>query len=336
MAPGISVIMPVYNSAAYLSEAIQSVLNQTFQDFELLIIDDGSTDGSQEKILSYTDNRIKLFENSENRGPSYSRNKGFSYSQGTYIAFVDADDIALPDKFEKQFSYMEQHTHIGACGTYAEYIGTKTGDWKYPISDNEIRCRLMWGSSLINSTVFIRKKIIDLHNIRFNEQYRTAEDYKLWVDIGRVSELYNIPKVLLKYRVHSEQATATKKNLMDRTKSWIVIDQLRYAGVQILEKDFEVILKFISYLYDFDLSELSRLFEIYLEFIQKNSLSLLYDPQIIEAQIRDRLFEACYFSTEKCGVKAIQQYRNYFNFNDITLIGRLKFYYRSAKKYIPI
>lgn len=328
----ISVILPVYNAADYLAEAIESILNQSFQNFELLIINDGSTDNSKEIINSFSDARIRSIDNNGNKGLIYTLNRGIEESIGAYIARMDADDIALPKRFEIQFNYMEQHPQVGACGTYAEYIGDRQGFWQYPVDDATIRCRLMWGSSIIHPTAFIRSSILNTHHIKFSDAYIAAEDYKIWVDISRVAQLHNIPEVLLKYRTHSHQVTTTKGSTMDFTKTKIIFENIVSTGVNLLETDFDILFKFITYKYNFHISELNRLIEIYNIFIEKNNVLQTCNPLIINKQIKERIFEACYFSTKNCGLDAVKSFKRNFNLDDISVSKQLKFYYKALKK----
>ncbi|MHB8261599.1 MAG: glycosyltransferase family 2 protein [Bacteroidia bacterium] len=329
--PEISVILPVYNAADYLAEAIESILSQSYQNFELLLINDGSTDNSKNIINSYSDTRIRYFENDGNKGPSYTRNLGLIHSKGDYISFLDADDMALPNKLEQQLTFMKQHHEVGVCGCYAEYFGDRVGTWQYPVSNKEIRCRLMWGSSIIMSAAFIRKNTLANNNIQFSDKYLPTEDFKLWVEMSKVSQLHNIPEVLVKYRTHRQQITVTKEKLMNETKTKIILEQLSDAGVKLLENDFDIVFKFICYKYDYFIHELNRLLEIYVEFISLNNISQKLDSTIINRQIEERLFEACYFSTKQCGLKAVTIFKRYFNFNDILFMKQMKFYYKALK-----
>lgn len=332
MPPEISVIVPVYNSGNYISEAIESILNQSFQNFELLLVNDASTDNSKNKILEYKDNRIVLIDNPGNKGVAFSRNEGLKIAVGKYVAFLDADDIALPNRFEVQYNFMEQHPETGACGTYAEYFGERTGIWKYPISHEEIKCRLMWGSSIVISSAMVRRNILVENTILFDEYFPPTEDYKMWVDIGQVSFLQNLPNVLIKYRVHKEQATTARKRIMDEKKTEIILEQLASSGVSIKENDFAVLLKFITFEYHFPVPELNRLFEIYLEFISKNNISMAYEPNIINKQIKERLFEACYHSTDTSGMAAIKLYKKYYGLGGVDIAKKMKFYYKGMVK----
>jgi glycosyltransferase involved in cell wall biosynthesis len=329
MALSITVILPVYNAANYLLEAIESILNQSFKDFELIIINDGSTDDSEIIINSILDKRIRYIKNDGNKGLIYTLNRGIEEATGVYIVRMDADDVSLPTRFEKQYAYMEQNPDVGACGTYAAYIGNRIGVWQYPVLDTEIRYRLMWGSSIIHPSAIIRKSVLTQHNIKYNEQYLAAEDYKLWVDIAKVSKLYNIPEILLQYRTHNKQVTTTKISKMDNTKSKIIFEQIVSAGVTLSEKDFDIISKFVLYTYNFTALELNRLFEIYVLYMQKNKTVHLCNPVLIDNQIKERLFEACYFSTKNCGLEAVKIFNKQYKINEVDFMKRIKFYYKA-------
>jgi glycosyltransferase involved in cell wall biosynthesis len=165
----ISVIMTVYNGEKFLREAIDSVLNQTFQDFELIIIDDGSTDSTLKIINSYSDSRIRLIENIQNRGQSYSRNLGIKESKGEYVAIMDADDIMYPSRLEKQLDFLQSQNRI-ICFSWADIIN-ETGEWvklKTHISDSQLihaklifECPLIHPTAMWNKESFINNNFLD-------------------------------------------------------------------------------------------------------------------------------------------------------------------------------
>ncbi len=143
---------------------------------------------------------------------------------------------------------MEQNPEIGVSGTFAEYFGERAGLWKYNVTHNEIKCHLMWGSSIIHPSAIIKKETLINNNIIYQENLRDTADYKLCVDLSKVSKLGNLPEVLLKYRVYKEQATNARKKLMDEKKTEVIIEQLTMSGVNIMENDFTILLKFITFL----------------------------------------------------------------------------------------
>lgn len=193
----ISVLMPAYNAADYIREAIDSILNQTFTDFEFVIINDGSTDATEEIILSYSDERIQYYANECNMGIVTTLNRGIDLCRGKYIARMDADDVSLPDRLEKQVHCLDAKRHVVACGTVYAVLGdepnmpvdvaTNAEDILY---DMAIYCQFA------HSTMMIRKDTLDQYKLRYREEYKCAEDYKLWTEMLQYGEMENIPEVL--------------------------------------------------------------------------------------------------------------------------------------------
>lgn len=208
--PAISVIMPVYNCEYFVREAIESILTQTFTNFEFIIINDGSSDNSEKIILSYKDERIKYYKNETNIQLIQTLNNGLNLANGKYIARMDADDISYPTRFEKQYSFLEKNSNFIICGSQIRYFGheiKRKVEW-IKNNDEDIKNQLFIGSCFAHPSVLIRKSIIDELNIRYNNQYKHAEDYKLWSDLAAYGNFYNFPEVLLKYRISSNQISA--------------------------------------------------------------------------------------------------------------------------------
>lgn len=193
----ISVLMPAYNAAEYIREAIDSILTQTFTDFEFVIINDGSTDATEEIILSYSDERIQYYTNKCNMGIVKTLNRGIDLCRGKYIARMDADDISMPNRLEKQVRCLETNPHIVACGVlYAIYgdqqqtpvdVATDMLDVRY---DMAIYCQFA------HSMVMMRKDVLKINQLQYREKYKYAEDYKLWTEMLQYGEMENIPEVL--------------------------------------------------------------------------------------------------------------------------------------------
>ncbi|MDQ3047217.1 MAG: glycosyltransferase [Bacteroidota bacterium] len=206
--PSVSVLMPVYNGEQFLREAIDSILGQTWKNFEFIIINDGSTDGSEEIILSYKDNRIVYLKNEINLGLIATLNKGLSIAKGKYIARMDADDVSLPERFAEQFKYMEIHTEVGVSSTYYHYIengSIKKSNFWY--GSEEVNTLLLFNSCLCHPAVFIRRSLLEENNIRYESDFRHAEDYRLWAVLSRVARFGIIDKTLFYYRLHPSQVT---------------------------------------------------------------------------------------------------------------------------------
>ena len=202
----ISVILPVYNGEKFIGEAIESILNQTFTDFELIIINDCSIDNTEDIVFSYKDKRIRYYKNERNLQLIASLNKGIKLSTGKYVARMDADDIALSKRLYEQFVFMEDNLEIVACGTWAISFGNSREKLiKVPVEHSSIFLYSFLRNPIIHPTVMIRKCYLSQNNLLYSHEFKHAEDYKLWVDLMKLGKLANIPKVLLKYRLSSDQ-----------------------------------------------------------------------------------------------------------------------------------
>ncbi len=222
----ISIVLPFYNAEAYLSESIESIVNQTFQDFELLAIDDGSTDGSVSIVKSFDDKRIRLI--SLNHNFIESLNYGLKVSKGKYIVRMDADDIMLPKRLEVQHNFMEANLDIDVCGSWAQSFGNNNGTIKYESNHKTIISSLLLYCCMIHPTVIIRKTTLDQLGLNYLD-YPYAEDYKLWTDLALAGARFeNIPEVLLQYRSSSDQVTNKYKDKMSHSSYKI---RMEYAEV---------------------------------------------------------------------------------------------------------
>lgn len=198
----VSVCMPMYNAAPYLRECIDSILSQSFEDFELLIVDDGSTDNSRDIVCSYEDERIRLIEN----GHDYigSLNMLLKEAKGKYIARMDADDVMMPYRLKAQFGYMEKHTEVGVLGGWMQQIGKRHGTIR-PIC--KITMQDMINSCCIaHPSVMIRTSVLRKHGLQYEESYKYAEDYRLWMQMLKHSIIFrNLNAIVIKYRISEGQ-----------------------------------------------------------------------------------------------------------------------------------
>ena len=209
--PIISVVMPVYNGEKYLREAIDSILNQSFSDFEFIIVNDGSTDRTEEIVFSYDDKRIVYIKNQENLNISKTLNKGIEIAKGKYIARMDDDDISLPTRFERQIDFLEKNKDVGVCDTWLKTFGDIEEDWAMPVSHEEKLVSLLFHSSIAHATVLMRKNILNGMSQLYKDSFSAAEDYELWTRLASVTKFAGIPEVLYKYRFHSEQTDNAKQ-----------------------------------------------------------------------------------------------------------------------------
>lgn len=212
MPPVFSIVLCTYNAETYLDECIQSLLNQTFPDFELIIVDDGSQDGTLAYLEKLKDPRVRLIPLGSNHGLIHARTRGFEAAQGRYIAVMDADDIAAPNRLEAQFRAMEDQG-LDVCGTFHTTLDNTTGKQrarKGHSSDSDIRALLTIYSPLCNPSTSLTTRIV--RDTGYNTEYSYAEDYGLWCEIAaRGGKFHNIPSQLLTYRVHPGQVSQVKQ-----------------------------------------------------------------------------------------------------------------------------
>lgn len=212
--PKVSVVMPVYRTnERFLREAIESILNQTYKDFEFLILDDCPEDNRENVVKSYKDERIKYFVNDRNLGISQSRNKLIDLSKGEYLAVFDHDDVSFPDRFAKQVKYLDEHNDVGVVGSYFIF-SHKNKVHKNPENTIDIERRLLEGCAISHSASMIRKSILITTGIRYEEEFSPAEDYALWCRLLGKTKFYNIPDVLLIYRKHDDQTSKKQSSIM--------------------------------------------------------------------------------------------------------------------------
>ncbi len=214
MTPMVSVIMPVYNTAPFLKEAIESVLTQSFSDYEFLIIDDASTDGSLDIIKNFKDERIKIILNENNLGIIATRNKGLELAKGKYIAKMDSDDVSLPSRFEKQVDFLEKHPEVAIVASKLSLInenGIDKGYWHEDIhatSAEEIKRTMPVINCVGQSTVMMRADIVK--KTGYNKNYKYNEDWGLWLDVLNAGyQIAKLDEVLVRYRVHSNSSSSS-------------------------------------------------------------------------------------------------------------------------------
>ena len=204
----ISVVMPTYNTAVpVLKESVESILLQTFQDFEFIIIDDGSTNDSCTYLNSLTDSRIRLIRNPSNLGITKSLNIGFHAAKGKYIARMDSDDISFPERFEKQFTFMETHPDVIVCGARTTLIGKQKSAPKRVMEDMEsYRVRMLFANpGPTHSTVLFNREKLNRFHILYDEQLTYAQDYGMWMTASQFGDVCILPEILGLYRVHPAQ-----------------------------------------------------------------------------------------------------------------------------------
>jgi len=202
--------MSVYNGEKYLHESVDSILNQTFKDFEFLIINDGSTDKTMQILQCYNDPRIIIVNNKKNFGLTKSLKKGLQMARGEYVARMDVDDISYPRRLEVQYAYMEGNPDIGIIGSWVDVIndiGKKISSRKGGYSSEEIYYILNFRNCLTHSSILFRKDLI-INNGGYDEAIDGAQDYELWNRISKIVKIYQIQEPLVKWRKRREEGTS--------------------------------------------------------------------------------------------------------------------------------
>jgi glycosyltransferase involved in cell wall biosynthesis len=254
----VSVIMPVYKAGPYLKGAIESILNQSFKDFELIVVNDGSTDEDTGVINSFNDKRIRHIEIRPNKGLINALNQGLDMASGKYIARMDADDISHTDRLMHQLTFMERNEVVALCGTARKIIDGAVNPVEE--ADGKLRAMSIINSAFFHPTVFIRRSLLEKHSLRYDAAYPHAEDNALWLEIMKYAQVANLNLPLLDYRVHAQQVSSVFRDIQKINSTKKRIEILRAIGVDIVQAEESLYLKFcykepLSDPQDFDVIE---------------------------------------------------------------------------------
>lgn len=226
----LAVLMPTYNCAKYLQESIDSILNQTYSHFNFYIYDDCSTDDTSKIISEYNDKRIVYVKNSENLGIAKTLNLGLEklLPNYEYIARMDADDCAFPERFQKQIDFLDQNQSVMLCGTQGFWLKnlseTFLSGWQYPTDNNYLELYLLFAASFGHSSVILRSDCFILNGLRYNEDIKTCEDWDLWIRVSKIGKIHNLPDFIMKYRIvsTSNHRSTENKKIHLRERSTII------------------------------------------------------------------------------------------------------------------
>jgi len=231
--PKVSVIMPVYNGEKYVEEAVNSILLQTFSNWELIVVNDASTDGTEKILEKFKNTRIKVIKNERNSGSVVSRNIACQNSLGEYIAILDADDVAMPDRLKEQVKFLDAHSDFGLVGSWAKIIDKDGRQLGHIVKDTtpsqKIPIKLLFHNVLAFSSVMMRKSFMP--EKPFDEDSVPVEDVALYLKMLPVSKFACVPKVLISYRSHEKGISkvygAKRQEVMDR----LIKGQLEKLGI---------------------------------------------------------------------------------------------------------
>jgi glycosyltransferase involved in cell wall biosynthesis len=293
-APRVTVLMPVFNGEAHLAGAIDSILGQTFRDFELLVIDDGSTDRSAAIAAGFGDSRVRVERNTSNLGLVRTLNRGLDMARGEYVARMDADDLSLPERLRGQVAFLDAHPDFGLCGTWVETFGEREGAvWSYPTDAEVIRCSLLFRSVLAHPTVMLRRRMFEAAGLRYDEHYPHAEDFQLWQRASARFPLANIGEVLVRYRISSASVSSRHSDVQGETLRRIDAAALSGLGISPDDRDLEVHRRLGARRYGPDLA-FAREAERWLETLRSaNRTAGTYPARVFEAVLGREWLSVC-------------------------------------------
>lgn len=253
----LAIILPTYNAALYIKESVDSILNQTFKDFDLYIYDDFSTDNTAAIISEYDDSRIFYKINAKNLGIAKTLNRGLKelLPHYKYIARMDADDYSCPERFEKQLYFLEHNDDYILCGTQGYWLkdmfGSTKNGWIYPLNNDYIRYYLLFAASFGHSSILLRSTSFLNNNLKYDENISTCEDWDLWIRVQNYGKIANLPEFLMKYRIldNSNHRSSLKIAMHHQERANILSKYWDTFGVQF---STEQILEYFYQIHDID------------------------------------------------------------------------------------
>ena len=292
--------MTNYNTPEiFLRESIESILSQTYSNFEFIIIDDCSTDDSVSVIRSYKDSRIKLYINEENIGLTKSLNIALDKCNGEFIARMDSDDISEPERFEKQIEYLKEHQDVIVCGTWARCFG----EWR-SYNSNDTICRTipdrvtfrifqLFGNNpnIVHISAMFNHVLIKKCNVRYDERYIYAQDYRMWISCSEYYNCYIIPEILVKIRVRTGTISTSKKEIQDECVRRIINEQLAKLHLTLTDELVPYHLGLLTARKPYDI----RIKEWMKEIVSANQKYQVYNQSILKKLLHEKWIEISYY-----------------------------------------
>jgi glycosyltransferase involved in cell wall biosynthesis len=286
--------MPVYNGAAFVQEALTSILEQTFDEFEFLIVDDGSTDATYEILSSCRDPRVHLLRNHTNLGLARSLNRGLTVARGRYVARMDADDASLSHRLRVQTDFMDAHPEVGLCGAWIEVVGEGVKQvWRYPSDHDTIRTRLLFESTLAHPVVMMNRRLLEEDRLSYDETFGAAQDYELWSRAASGCVLANLPEVLLTHRLHGEQVGQRKAEIQQAGAAKVRARLLQQMGISPTSDEFQTHQTISSWTWGAD-PEFPQKADVWLQrLVHVNRHTHTYPEVVLEQVVGERWLAIC-------------------------------------------
>lgn len=233
--PRVTVLMPTYNVAPWVAEAVQSVLNQTYRDFELLVVDDGSTDDTVACVKAIQDSRIRIAAFENNVGLADNLNRGFDLIHTELVARMDGDDIAEPDWLETGVHVLDAHPEVGICSFGFQFFGSKTSLVRFPEYHEDSKAQMLFGCTVI--VPVLRRSVFVDNNLRYSTDTFPAEDYSLWAKAYRVAKIYNVQRTLFHYRTHPTQISTARRQAQIEKSNEVRLQMLEWLNPDFTEEE---------------------------------------------------------------------------------------------------
>ncbi len=325
--PTVTVLMPVYNGEAFLRTAVESILRQTFTDFEFLIVDDGSTDDSREIVRSLRDPRIRLETVEKNRGTVHALNTGIALARGKYIARMDCDDISLPHRLDRQVGFMEKHPGVGVCGSGMRLVKKgKPKNFRYqPCSDEELKITLLFNTCFFHPTVIMRTSVVEKALYPDNLVY--TQDYNFWTRLAPTTGFANLREPLVYFREHPDQVSAKKADMQKTNARSIRRSYLRSLFSGLPSGDQEIHHKIAENSRTIDLLQAAAWLEL---LVDRNRRERVFPPDIFLREMSRKWWLCCrkntHYGKEAPGIYRSSSLHGHYRPEVFKL---LKFYVRS-------
>jgi len=309
--PQITVLMPVHNGGSFLPEAVDSILAQTFSDFEFLIIDDASTDQTAAYLQDLREPRVRLLRSEQRVRLARALNLGLNHARGEWIARMDADDISMPDRLSRQLDFLAKHPDVGLCGGRINPFGLHTGRY-YGLPENyeDLRSYALFNNPIAHPTVMMRRDLLERYDLRYDPDFCPADDYDLWARAMRHFPAMNMDSVLLHYRIHGESLTSTEWTDMDTHSSRIAARELRSLGLDVDAETarFHRNIGRISCMKISEVSDLQRAEKWLQVLLAANDRVKYYSQESLHRTVGDAWYRVCYHASA-LGFTTLRYYR---------------------------
>ncbi|MDQ3047277.1 MAG: glycosyltransferase [Bacteroidota bacterium] len=335
--PLVSVVIPVYNASAYLKDSVDSIVQQSYKNLEILIINDGSTDTSSQILSGYSDERIRVITHSENQGIIISLNTGIKQAKGKYIARMDADDQSHPERIKKQVEFLENNPSVGVLGTYIQNhqrFSVYSSKW---FTSKEIKSRLLFDNILSHPTIMFRTDVIQKFQKLYSPEFIHAEDYAFWLASLDKTDFALIPEALLNYREHAGQISVKKREQQMESVKRAQMMIFKKLGIDPSAKEQKTHERIFFLNYDYSAEFISSAESWLLKLKSANEQAGIFEVKSYENILSWTWFEICTdFASKKFKCGELLKRSNLYQAKSISLFYRIKFELKNslAKKSI--